>query len=195
MFFFPQKITTTPKKCLGIYSTFFLLVQVLTKGADAKVIPRLWEGEPRENIDEINERLLEYSKEGCVSFFIPYSCLLSSPSYSSWASPLYSLSPQNSRLRTLLLAERVLQEDEYKNWLEIWHAASVAMEDRDSKVEEAMELMEKDLRLVTFFSLLSSFFSLFCSFPPFSFSLGVQRLKTSSKKTSLKQLTIFSKPG
>ena len=53
-------------------------------------------------------------------------------------------------MRTLLLAERILEEDEYQNWAEMWHAASVAMDDRDAKVEEAMEVMERDLRLVFF---------------------------------------------
>ena len=43
-------------------SNFF--VQVLTKGADAKVLARLWDGEPEDNIDQINEKLLEYSKQG-----------------------------------------------------------------------------------------------------------------------------------
>ncbi|KAF7331909.1 Phospholipid-transporting ATPase [Mycena kentingensis (nom. inval.)] len=54
----------------------------------------------------------------------------------------------NSGLRTLTLAYKVIQEDEYLAWNERYHEATVALEDREDKVEAVSEELERDLRLL-----------------------------------------------
>jgi len=51
-------------------------------------------------------------------------------------------------LRTLCLAERVLGEQEYREWDEKYQAASVSLTDRSQKMDEVAELVEKDLELL-----------------------------------------------
>eukprot|EP00741_Cyanophora_paradoxa_P007254 tig00001095_g7017.t1 len=51
-------------------------------------------------------------------------------------------------LRTLVLAEAELGHDEYHEWNKAFYAASVALEGREAKLEEAAELIERDLALV-----------------------------------------------
>ncbi|KAF5369202.1 hypothetical protein D9615_009962 [Tricholomella constricta] len=51
-------------------------------------------------------------------------------------------------LRTLTLAYKVIQEDEYAAWSERYHAASVAMEEREEKIEAVSDELEQDLRLL-----------------------------------------------
>lgn len=50
--------------------------------------------------------------------------------------------------RTLCFATRVIPEDEYTKWSADFHKASVAVVDRDSKLERVAGLMERDLRLI-----------------------------------------------
>ncbi|KAJ7507724.1 phospholipid-translocating ATPase [Mycena galericulata] len=54
----------------------------------------------------------------------------------------------NNGLRTLTLAYKVIQEDEYAAWSERYHEATVAMEDRDEKIEAVSDELERDLRLL-----------------------------------------------
>ncbi|KAJ7811640.1 phospholipid-translocating ATPase [Mycena olivaceomarginata] len=51
-------------------------------------------------------------------------------------------------LRTLTLAYKVLQEDEYVAWNERYHAATVAIDDRDALIESVSDEIEHDLRLL-----------------------------------------------
>lgn len=51
-------------------------------------------------------------------------------------------------LRTLCIASKIIPEDEYNNWTKIYQKASVSLEDRGDKLDEAAELVEKDLFLL-----------------------------------------------
>ncbi|KAH3671997.1 hypothetical protein WICMUC_004504 [Wickerhamomyces mucosus] len=51
-------------------------------------------------------------------------------------------------LRTLCIATKAIPEDQYQNWLKIYEAAATSMEDRAQKVDDAAELIEKDLFLL-----------------------------------------------
>ncbi|KAF9261251.1 phospholipid-translocating P-type ATPase [Marasmius fiardii PR-910] len=54
----------------------------------------------------------------------------------------------NEGLRTLTLAYKVIPEEEYEIWAHKYHEASVAMDDREGKIEAVSEEIEKDLRLL-----------------------------------------------
>ncbi|KAK7061656.1 phospholipid-transporting ATPase [Favolaschia claudopus] len=54
----------------------------------------------------------------------------------------------NNGLRTLTLAYKVIPEDEYAAWSERYHEATVAMEDREEKIEAVSDELERDLRLL-----------------------------------------------
>ncbi|EGX45934.1 hypothetical protein AOL_s00112g123 [Orbilia oligospora ATCC 24927] len=51
-------------------------------------------------------------------------------------------------LRTLCIAERVLSEEEYREWMQLYDAASAATVGRDEKIEEVSELIEQNLTLL-----------------------------------------------
>ncbi|KAF9556000.1 phospholipid-translocating ATPase [Agrocybe pediades] len=51
-------------------------------------------------------------------------------------------------LRTLTLAYKVIGEDEYNAWNERYHEATVAMDDREGKIEAVSDELERDLRLL-----------------------------------------------
>ncbi|KAG6836177.1 hypothetical protein H0H93_010616 [Arthromyces matolae] len=51
-------------------------------------------------------------------------------------------------LRTLTLAYKVIPEAEYEAWSEKYHEATVAMENREEKVEAVSDELERDLRLL-----------------------------------------------
>ncbi|GMF08185.1 unnamed protein product [Ambrosiozyma monospora] len=51
-------------------------------------------------------------------------------------------------LRTLCVATRVIPEQEYQEWAKIYDAAAVSLEDRSQKLDDAAELIEKDLFLL-----------------------------------------------
>ncbi|KAH6908304.1 phospholipid-translocating ATPase [Coprinopsis sp. MPI-PUGE-AT-0042] len=51
-------------------------------------------------------------------------------------------------LRTLTLAYKVISEEFYEAWSERYHEATVAMDDREEKVEAVSSEIEKDLRLL-----------------------------------------------
>ncbi|PPQ86909.1 hypothetical protein CVT25_009795 [Psilocybe cyanescens] len=51
-------------------------------------------------------------------------------------------------LRTLTLAYKVVNEDEYNAWSERYHEATVAIEDRDGKIDAISDELERDLRLL-----------------------------------------------
>ena len=51
-------------------------------------------------------------------------------------------------LRTLCFGMRELSESEFDEWNKIYKTASTALEDRDSKIDEAAELIEKELHLI-----------------------------------------------
>nr|XP_006820513.1 PREDICTED: probable phospholipid-transporting ATPase IA-like [Saccoglossus kowalevskii] len=51
-------------------------------------------------------------------------------------------------LRTLCLAYREISKREYEEWSEVYYKASTSIHFRDTKLEEAAELIEKDLHLV-----------------------------------------------
>ncbi|KAH9484429.1 Putative phospholipid-transporting ATPase C24B11.12c [Psilocybe cubensis] len=51
-------------------------------------------------------------------------------------------------LRTLTLAYKVINEQEYNSWSERYHEATVAMEDRDGKIDAVSDELERDLRLL-----------------------------------------------
>ncbi|EDV24838.1 uncharacterized protein TRIADDRAFT_25047, partial [Trichoplax adhaerens] len=51
-------------------------------------------------------------------------------------------------LRTLCFGMRELTESQFSEWNEMFKQASTAMEDRDSKIDEAAELIEKELYLI-----------------------------------------------
>ncbi|EDR03224.1 uncharacterized protein LACBIDRAFT_155569, partial [Laccaria bicolor S238N-H82] len=54
----------------------------------------------------------------------------------------------NQGLRTLTMAYKVIGEEEYREWSERYHAATVSMEDREGKVELLCDELERDLRLL-----------------------------------------------
>ncbi|KAG2138285.1 hypothetical protein DEU56DRAFT_886925 [Suillus clintonianus] len=54
----------------------------------------------------------------------------------------------NAGLRTLTLAYKVIQDDEYEAWAERYHEASTALDDREGKIEEVCDEMERELRLL-----------------------------------------------
>ncbi|KAG2742365.1 phospholipid-translocating P-type ATPase [Suillus brevipes Sb2] len=54
----------------------------------------------------------------------------------------------NAGLRTLTLAYKVIQDDEYEAWSERYHEASTALDDREGKVEAVCDEMERELRLL-----------------------------------------------
>ncbi|KNZ81951.1 Putative phospholipid-transporting ATPase C24B11.12c, partial [Termitomyces sp. J132] len=51
-------------------------------------------------------------------------------------------------LRTLTLAYKVIPEEEYEEWSERYHEATVAMEGREEKIEAVSDELERDLRLL-----------------------------------------------
>ncbi|KAG5484632.1 hypothetical protein CUR178_07223 [Leishmania enriettii] len=51
-------------------------------------------------------------------------------------------------LRTLVLGQRHLSEEEVREWLPIFHTAQCAMHDRSEKLHEAYALLEKDIDIV-----------------------------------------------
>ncbi|KAH7107578.1 phospholipid-translocating P-type ATPase [Auriculariales sp. MPI-PUGE-AT-0066] len=54
----------------------------------------------------------------------------------------------NDGLRTLCLAYKIIQPAEYEAWAERYHEATVALDDRDQKIDAVSEEIEKDLRLL-----------------------------------------------
>lgn len=51
-------------------------------------------------------------------------------------------------LRTLCIATRLISEKEYSDWSEIYQKASISLENRSEKLDEAAELIEKELFLL-----------------------------------------------
>jgi magnesium-transporting ATPase (P-type) len=51
-------------------------------------------------------------------------------------------------LRTLMLAERELSEQEYKQFSKSFHEASTSLEDKKLKLDQCYESVEKDLKLI-----------------------------------------------
>ncbi|KAF9469387.1 phospholipid-translocating ATPase [Collybia nuda] len=54
----------------------------------------------------------------------------------------------NQGLRTLTLAYKVIAEDDYQAWNERHRAATVALDDREAKIEAVCDELEQDLRLL-----------------------------------------------
>ncbi|KAH6902733.1 phospholipid-translocating ATPase [Coprinopsis sp. MPI-PUGE-AT-0042] len=54
----------------------------------------------------------------------------------------------NSGLRTLTLAYKVIPEEEYRLWSERYHQATVALDDREARIEEVCDELERDFRLL-----------------------------------------------
>ncbi|KAF5373624.1 hypothetical protein D9758_000973 [Tetrapyrgos nigripes] len=54
----------------------------------------------------------------------------------------------NDGLRTLTLAYKVVSEEEYRSFSERYHEASVAIDDRETKIEAIADEMERNLRLL-----------------------------------------------
>ncbi|KAL0067071.1 hypothetical protein AAF712_005858 [Marasmius tenuissimus] len=54
----------------------------------------------------------------------------------------------NNGLRTLTLAYRVVSEEEYETWAEKYHEATLALDDREERVEAVSDELEKDMRLL-----------------------------------------------
>ncbi|KAG8160657.1 hypothetical protein KVR01_008921 [Diaporthe batatas] len=51
-------------------------------------------------------------------------------------------------LRTLLYAHKYIAEEDYKAWKEVFHAAETSLVDRQTRIEEAGDLIEQNLDLV-----------------------------------------------
>ena len=51
-------------------------------------------------------------------------------------------------LRTLLIAERILEPSYYEAWAEKYYQASIAMQDRDDKIDAVAEEIEVQLKIV-----------------------------------------------
>lgn len=51
-------------------------------------------------------------------------------------------------LRTLTLAYKVIQKEEYNSWSERYHAATVTMDGREEKIQAVSDELEQDLRLL-----------------------------------------------
>eukprot|EP00055_Hartaetosiga_balthica_P013214 m.66930 g.66930 ORF g.66930 m.66930 type:complete len:1162 (+) comp8199_c0_seq1:30-3515(+) len=51
-------------------------------------------------------------------------------------------------LRTLCVAERVLTEEEYNSWVSVYNQASTSLVDRAQRLDDAAELIERDLFLL-----------------------------------------------
>ncbi|TFK22984.1 phospholipid-translocating ATPase [Coprinopsis marcescibilis] len=54
----------------------------------------------------------------------------------------------NTGLRTLTLAYKVVPEEEYNAWSERYHEATICMENREDRIEEVCDELERDLRLL-----------------------------------------------
>ncbi|KAF9014178.1 phospholipid-translocating ATPase [Cyathus striatus] len=54
----------------------------------------------------------------------------------------------NNGLRTLTLAYKVISEDQYVSWSGRYHEATVAMQDREERVESVSDEIEQELRLL-----------------------------------------------
>ncbi|KAG7448365.1 phospholipid-translocating P-type ATPase [Guyanagaster necrorhizus] len=54
----------------------------------------------------------------------------------------------NGGLRTLTLAYKVINEDEYAAWSERYHEATVALDNREARIEMVSDELEHDLRLL-----------------------------------------------
>ncbi|KAF7986654.1 hypothetical protein HWV62_26488 [Athelia sp. TMB] len=54
----------------------------------------------------------------------------------------------NDGLRTLTLAYKVVNEDEYESWSQRYHDATVTLDDREGQIEKVSEELERDLRLL-----------------------------------------------
>lgn len=51
-------------------------------------------------------------------------------------------------LRTLCISSRIISNEEYEEWSKAYYEASVSLDDRNTKLDEAAELIEKDLFLL-----------------------------------------------
>lgn len=51
-------------------------------------------------------------------------------------------------LRTLCFAYREIDVEEYERWAQQYHEATVALVDREHKLEEVAEAVERDLQLL-----------------------------------------------
>ncbi|KNE65371.1 phospholipid-translocating P-type ATPase, flippase [Allomyces macrogynus ATCC 38327] len=51
-------------------------------------------------------------------------------------------------LRTLCLAYRIIEQDEFDAWIQTYNTACTALDDRDDKIDAAAELIERDLVLL-----------------------------------------------
>lgn len=54
----------------------------------------------------------------------------------------------NGGLRTLCVAYRYLEEDEYQSWVKRYDAASAAVENREEEIEKACDVIEKNLTIL-----------------------------------------------
>ncbi|KAJ2928030.1 hypothetical protein H1R20_g9061, partial [Candolleomyces eurysporus] len=54
----------------------------------------------------------------------------------------------NTGLRTLTLAYKIIPEEEYASWSERYYQATVAMEDREERIEAVADELERNLRLL-----------------------------------------------
>jgi phospholipid-translocating ATPase len=54
----------------------------------------------------------------------------------------------NNGLRTLCIAYRYLEEEEYLSWSRVYDAATSAVENREEEIEKANEVVEKELRIL-----------------------------------------------
>ncbi|KAG5643212.1 hypothetical protein DXG03_001330 [Asterophora parasitica] len=54
----------------------------------------------------------------------------------------------NNGLRTLTLAYKVINEDDYRAWSERYHQASISLENREERIEAVSNELEQDLRLL-----------------------------------------------
>ncbi|KAJ3272622.1 hypothetical protein HDV01_005369 [Terramyces sp. JEL0728] len=61
----------------------------------------------------------------------------------------YSLAEYaNEGLRTLVIASRVISEPEYEEWSKVYNAAATSIENREKKLEDAADIIEKNLELI-----------------------------------------------
>ena len=104
-------------------------IKVYTKGADTVILERLSKNQP------YTDKTLAHL-EVCCSTLLQLCWLISGKNYAT------------DGLRTLCLASRDISEEEYKQWSVIYNQAASTINGRGEALDQAAELIEKDLFLL-----------------------------------------------
>jgi len=104
-------------------------IKVYTKGADTVILERLSKNQP------YTDKTLAHLEVCCLTSLQLFK-LISSKNYAT------------DGLRTLCLASRDISEEEYQQWSVIYNQAASTINGRGEALDQAAELIEKDLFLL-----------------------------------------------